>query len=298
MILFHNLNLEYLRVLNSVLATKSVTQSAKDLGVTQSAVSHSLKRLREILDDEIVFRQGNSMELTAKAQGMKVPLKNWLEQLESILNIEEFDPTTSKKVFYIATTDIVEHLLVPGVIRILQEKAPNIQLRFLRWEYERIQNDLLNSQIDMAIGVRSFDSPNILQKVLYNETFISIAKKGHPILKGKMSLEKFLSYPHVMTGPGDGRGAVDNYLARLNRKRDLLYTVNSFSSAPSLVENSECILTAPSRFLKYIEKRHKVEIFDTPLEMNAFGVKLYWAKKHHNDAANKWLREIFYEVAK
>ena len=295
---FHNLNLEYLRVLNSVLATRSATQSAKNLGVTQSAVSHSLKRLREILHDEIVFRQGNNFELTAKAQAMRVPLKNWIEQLDAILNIEDFDPKTSSKVFYIATTDIVEHLLTPKIIKILQEKAPKVQLRFLRWEYEKIESQLLNSQIDLAIGVRTFDTPNILQRVLYEESFISIAKKGHPILKGKPSLEKFLSYPHVMTGPGDGRGAVDNYLVRLNRKRDLLYTVNSFSSAPALVENSNCLLTAPKRFLQYIEKRHKVQIFKTPIEMNPFTVKIFWAKRHHNETANRWMREIFYSVAK
>ena len=97
----HNLNLEYLRVLNSVLETKSATQSARELGVTQSAVSHSLKRLREVLNDEIVFRQGNAFELTSKAQAMRAPLRNWIEQLENVLNIEEFDPKTSKKVFYI-----------------------------------------------------------------------------------------------------------------------------------------------------------------------------------------------------
>ncbi len=295
---FHDLNLEYLRVLNSILDTKSATKSAKDLGVTQSAISHSLKKLRELLSDEIVFREGNAFELTAKAQAIRAPLKSWIEQVETILNVGEFNPQTSTKVFYIATTDIIEHLFAPRIIKVLQKQAPKIQLRFLRWEYARIQPMLLNSQLDLAIGVRTFDTPNILQRVLYEESFISMARKNHPILKGRQTLEKFLSYPHVMTGPGDGKGAVDNYLSRINRKRELLYTVNSFSSAPALIENSDCLLTAPSRFLKYVQKKHNVEIFKTPIEMNEFTVKLYWAKKNHNDKANKWLREIFYGIAK
>lgn len=293
----NNLNLEYLRVLNSILDTKSATLSAKSLGVTQSAISHSLKKLREILGDELVYRQGNSMELTARAQALKIPLKKWINQLGPILSTEEFDPKSSNKVFYIATTDIVEHLFAPELIKILQTQAPNIQVRFLRWEYEKIESMLDNSQIDLAIGVRSFDSSNILQRVLYNETFISIARKGHPLLSEKINLENFLSYPHVMTGPGDGKGAIDNYLERLNRKRKLLYTVNSFSSAPTLVENSDCILTAPKRFMDYSAKRHKVEVFKTPIRMNEFSIKVYWSKKNQNEAANKWMRDLFYNIA-
>ena len=206
--IFHNLNLEYLRVLDSILETKSTTRSAKNLGVTQSAISHSLKKLRDILDDEIVFRHGNSLELTAKASSIQIPLRSWLEQIGPILNVEDFVPANSEKVFYIATTDIVEHLFAPLLIKTLQKKAPKIQLRFLKWEYEKIESLLLNSQIDMAIGVRTFDSPNILQRILYEDSFISMARKNHPILKKRICLESFLSYPHVMTGPGDGRGAI------------------------------------------------------------------------------------------
>ena len=283
-------------MLSSILNTRSVTQSAKELGRTQSAVSHSLKKLREILNDELVYRQGNSLELTAKAQAMQLPLKNWLEQLDSILNIGDFDPAKSSRVFYIAATDIIEQLFAPKIISILQKKAPNVQMRFLRWEYPKVESQLLNSQVDFAVGVRGFDTSNIMQKILYEEKFISLVRKGHPILKGKVSLEKFLAYPHVMTGPGDGKGAVDHYLNKLNRKRKLLYTVNSFASAPALIENSDCILTAPLRFTDFLKKKHKVQTFNTPFKMDKFHLKLYWGKKHHNDPMNQWMREVILSV--
>lgn len=293
----NELNLEYLRVLASVLETKSAGATARELGVTQSAVSQSLRKLREIIGDELVYRQGNAMELTARAENMKTPLLKWFNQLEQILKVAEFDPSTSERVFYIATTDIVEQLFAPKIIKILQKRAPSIKLRFIRWEYERVENQLANNQIDMAIGVRSFDSNHIMRRDLYQESFVSLVRQSHPILKGRMSLEKFLAYPHVMTGPGDGKGAIDNYLDRLNRKRDLLYTVNSFASAPTLVENSDCILTAPQRFLQLISQKYKTTIFKTPIKMNSFSIKLFWAQKNRNEPANQWLRQIFYEVA-
>lgn len=292
----HNLNLEYLKVLNSILETRSTTVSAKKLGVTQSAISHSLKKLREHLSDDIVFRQGNSLELTTKAQRIKRPLSKWLDQLEDIIRSEEFEPATSTKVFYIATTDIIEQLFAPQMIKLMQKKAPHIQLRFIRWEYDRVESQLLNSSIDLAVGVRSFDSSNVMQRVLYEESFISMARKKHPIFNSKIDLESFVYYPHVMTGPGDGKGAIDNYLEKLNRKRRLLYTVNSFSSAPALIENSDCLLTAPKRFSEHIEKRYKIKLFDTPIHMTPFTLKAYWSKANHKDAANKWIREILYSL--
>ena len=298
--LIHNLNLEYLRLLNSVLETKSTTLSAKELGVTQSAVSHGLKKLRETLNDEIVFRQGNSLQLTNKAESIKRPLKKWLEQLEDILVTEEFDPTKSEKVFYVATTDIIEQLYAPQLIKLFQKEAPNIQLRFIRWEYERVEGQLLSSSIDLAIGVRTFDSPNIMQRVLYEENFVSMARQNHPIFSQNSSidLESFLLYPHVMTGPGDGKGAIDKYLESLNRKRRLLYTVNSFASAPSLIESTDCLLTAPRKFSELIKKRHRIKLFETPISMKNFTLKAFWSKASQNEESNKWFRNQLYKVLK
>ncbi len=294
---FNDFNIDYLRVLNSVLETKSVTKSARELGVTQSAVSHSLKKLREYFDDEIVYRVGNNLELTAKAQAMQAPLKNWFENLNSILKIEDFDPKTSKSIFTIATTDLIERLFAPSIVSKIQKTAPHVQLRFVRWHYDRIETGLGNAQYDLAIGVKSFDSPNIYQKLLYKEKLVSAARKDHPIFKKEITLEEFLSYPHVMSGSGDGRGSVDLYLEELNRKRELLYIVNSFASAPPLIENSDCILTAPKKFLELAQKNHHISLFETPMEVNSFTMKVYWARKYQGDQKNKWLRNLFFSVA-
>ena len=242
-----------------------MTKSAKDLGVTQSAISHSLKKLREHLGDEIVYRQGNTLELTQKAKDMKQPLKKWFDQIEDILYVDEFDPKTSQKVFYIAATDIIEQLYVPELIKRLQKEAPNIQVRFLRWEFERVETQLLSSSVDLAIGVRTLDSANIMQRIISEETFVSMARKNHPIFKDKIDLESFLAYPHVMTGPG-------------------------------LVENSDCLLTAPRKFMEHATKRHKVKLFEIPIDMKPFTIKAYWNKSNKNDKANKWLREIIYSL--
>ena len=115
-----------------------------------------------------------------------------------------------------------------------------------------------------------------MQTKLYNERFVCAARKDHPIFDMDIGLEEFLSFPHVMTSSGDRtRGVVDVALDRINRRRRLMHTVSSFSSAPYLVEHSDCLLTAPERFLRFCSRFHEIEIFDNPLELKPFDVKLF-----------------------
>lgn len=297
--LIHDLRIELIPLLITLLETLSVTECAKKMGVTQSAVSHSLRKLREQLDDEIVIRDGNKLVPTTKAEKIYPVLKRWLGELEFIFESTDFNPQTSKRIFYIAATDIVEQVFMPRMIKAVERKAPHVSLRVVRWNTDRVYSQLMSSEIDMAIGVRNFDYPNLMQKTLYEEVFVSAVRKKHPFLKSKRGLEEFLSYPHTMTSVGDRqKGVVDSALEKLNRSRVLTHTVANFSSTPYLVENSECILTAPRRFLEFSTQNHKIEIFEPPIDLPIFNVKLFWSKKAHQDQAHTWLRDVLYTVFK
>lgn len=248
----NDIKIELIPTLITLLDTLSVTETAKKLGVTQSAISHSLKKLRHQLKDEIVIREGHHLLPTAKAEKIYPSLKRWMSELDYIIDATDFDPKTSKRNFYIATSDIIEQMFMAKIISQLKTEAPQIGIRLVRWNLEKIPSQLLSSEIDGAIGVRSFDNPNLMQRVLYKEVFICAARKGHPIFKTKKDLESFLSYPHTMTSSGDRvKGVVDSALEKINRTRNLTHTVANFSSAPFILENSDCILTAPSRFLHF-----------------------------------------------
>ena len=217
--------------------------------------------------------------------------------LDHIVNDIDFNPKTSDRVFYIATTDIVEQMFMPELVAHLAKKAPYIGIRLVRWNIGTVTNQLLNSDVSLAIGVTTLDSPNIMQRPLYDEVFACAARKNHPYFESKQGLEDFLLYPHTMTSSGDRtKGVVDSALERINRSRRLTHTVSNFSSAPFVVEKSDCILTAPKRFLKLCAKKHNIQVFDSPLKMGDFKVKLYWTKKTSKDLAHKWLRETLYEV--
>ncbi|NQZ02904.1 MAG: LysR family transcriptional regulator, partial [Bdellovibrionales bacterium] len=204
---------------------------------------------------------------------------------------------TSNKVFYIATTDIVEQMFMPQILKRLSKSAPNIGVRLIRWNPDLLPAQITNSEIDLAIGVRSFDMPILMRKVLYKETFVSAARSSHPLFKSKMKLEDFLSYPHTMTSSGDRvKGVVDSALEKLNSTRILTHTVSNFSSTPFVLENSDCILTAPRRFLLSLEKRRKIKVFEPPVTLPSFEIKLMWSKKYQKDSASVWMRELLYKT--
>ena len=295
----NELKIELIPVLITILETLSVTESAKKLGVTQSAVSHSLKKLRDQFGDELVIRDGHKLVPTTKAESIYPGLKKWMGDLENIVGSAGFDPKTSNKNFYIATSDIVEHLYLPLIISYLKKHAPNIGIRMIRWHADKVFNQLANSEINLAIGVRSPASPNIMQRVLYKETFTCAARKGHPIFKSNLGLEDFLSYPHTMTSSGDRvKGVVDKALEKINRQRRLIHTVGNFSSGPIIIANSDSLLTAPKRYLEHSAQTLPIKTFKPPLDLPEFEVKLMWSKKEQKDKANVWLRKALYEIFK
>lgn len=295
--IIHSVKIELIPVLTTILETLSLTESAKRLGVTQSAISHSLRKLRNQLGDELVIRDGNKLSPTAKAEQMYPALKRWLGELESIVEAVDFEPKTSKKIFYIAATDIVEQMFMPQIVSCLKEKAPHVGIRLVRWNGELVYSQLMNSEINLAIGVRNFDYPNLMQKVLYKDTFASAARKSHPYFRSQMDLEDFLSFPHTMTSSGDrAKGVVDTALENISRSRILTHTVSNFSSAPFIVEYSDCILTAPKLFLETCSMRHEIQTFKPPLDLPSFDIKLFWSKKTQKDVANLWLRDILYSI--
>lgn len=295
----NDIKIELIPIFVTIMETLSLTETAKRHGVTQSAVSHSLKKLREQLNDDLVIREGNRLTPTVKAEQMYPQLKKWIGELNHIVDAVEFNPKSSEKIFYIATTDLIEQLYLPKIILYLKKHAPFISIRIIRWSPGQIYAQLNNSEIDLAIGVGNFEYPNLMQKVLYKEVFSSAVKIGHPILNGKITVESFLAYPHTMTSSGDReKGIVDIALEKINRKRVLSHTVANFSSAPYIVENSDCILTAPRRFLEFSKSHHKIHVFNPPIEIPGYQLKLFWIRKYHQDNAHAWLRSALDEILK
>lgn len=294
-----DIELSQLRLLQVIFETKNLTRAGERAGLTQSAVSHILKKLRHSFNDSLVIRQGNKLVLTPRAESIQTPLNRWLNDFErNILFQEAFEPSTSSRTFFIATSDLVEQILAPHLIRHLSEIAPNIRLIFKKLDKRGLASQIESGEVDFSISVLDSSHPSLMVRTLYRDDFVSVVRAGHPLLKTKKDTKNFCKYPHVLSGTGnDNRGMVDDALEEIGLSRDVQYKVANFSSAAYIVESSDAILTAPRKFVAIIADKFNITAFESPVELASYSMKIYWHIKNKDDQPNSWLREQIFKIA-
>lgn len=288
-----DIELTQLRLLQLIFETKNLTRAGERAGLTQSAVSHTLKKLRHSFNDSLVIRQGNKLVLTPRAESLHAQLKRWLNDFErNILAQEAFDPSTSERTFYIATSDLVEQILAPSLIKHLNKVAPKVHLIFVKIDKRSLANQIETGEVDFSISVIESSHPSLMVTTLYRDDFISAVRNEHPYLNSKQTALDFCQYPHILAGTGTGtRGMIDEALEPVGLARDVQFKVANFSSAPYIVETSEGILTAPRKFLNTVVHKFDIQVFETPIPLDNYSMKLYWDIKNKDDKANLWLRQ-------
>lgn len=288
-----SLELSQLRLLAIIFETKNLTRAGERAGLTQSAVSHALKKLRDNFNDSLVIRQGNKLVLTPRAEALSIQLSRWLNDFDrNILNQESFEPSTSKRTFYIATSDLVEQVIAPKLTQLLSHTAPHIQLIFIKLNKQSFAYQIDSNEADFVISVVNSSHPSLMVTTLYEDNFMSAVRHDHPILSTSLNAEIFCQYPHILAGTGkDNRGVVDDELEKLGLAREVQYKVANFSSAPYIIETSDSILTAPKKFIENVAGKFAITPFKTPVDLASYNMKLYWHIKNKDDLGNQWLRQ-------
>src|SRR6201991_2502006 len=209
---FSNFDLNLLRVFDAVMQERSVLRASHKLFLSQSAVSHSLKRLRETLDDELFVRTVTGMQPTARALALAEPVRQALASLESTIGLQKFDPASSNKVFTIAASDFATMVLLPRLLRILAEEAPQVDLVVRPSTRIDLAEQLDLGRIDVAIGTFSTAPPRFHSNYLFDYDDVLVTHAG--LVKHPMTLEIMsgLSLAVVSLG-GDQEGAVDGYIS-------------------------------------------------------------------------------------
>lgn len=288
-----DVELSQLKLLQLIFETRNLTRAGEHAGLTQSAVSHTLKKLRYSFNDSLVIRQGNTLVLTPRAESMQAPLKRWLNDFDRNIRYQEaFEPSTSDRTFTIATSDLVEQILAPPLVRHLNAVAPDIHLVFSKLDRFGLANQIKSGEADFAISVAESTDPSLMVRALYRDDFVSLVRTGHPYLQTDGGVEDFCNYSHVLAGTGrDSRGSVDDSLEEVGFARDVQFKVANFSSAPYIAEASDVILTAPRKFVALIADRFDITTFEPPISHPGYTMKLYWDIKYKDDDASSWLRE-------
>jgi DNA-binding transcriptional LysR family regulator len=287
------LDLNLVRVLDALLEHRSVTRAARQLGLSQSATSHALARLRSLLGDPLFIRHKHSFEPTTRAAALAAPLRRALADLErALLPPPPFDPTTAARRFTIATADYAQFVLLSELVKRLTSEAPHVDLWFRAFA-EASPDRAAAEDADVVIGPRlqASNGSAIVKRALFKERFVCILRAGHPALSKRWTPERFAALQHVLIAPGGQPGGlVDEALSRLNLERRVTVGVPHFLSAPYLVVDSDLVATVPERLARLVSRSLALEVREPPIPVPGFGVFLYWHRRFQDDPAHVWLR--------
>jgi DNA-binding transcriptional LysR family regulator len=293
-----SVDLNLLVVLRALLRERHVTRAASSVGLSQSATSHALARLRELCDDPLLVRHGRGLELTPRAQRLLPGLERGLSDLQSVVTAEPvFDPKTARRLFTIGMADYAQAVLLAPLLRELQRQAPNIDLSVVT--FPNLVEMLDAGSLDVALLLKGdLQASSFSTRALFDDGFVCMMRKGHPNAKAKLTLETYLSMRHVLVAPGGSPGSfVDSELARRGLERRIALRVSSFLVAPIVVSETDFISTAPERLARRMARRFPLQLLAPPLRLPGFGLCLAWHPRFDADPAHRWLREFVARVS-
>ncbi|MEZ4317235.1 MAG: LysR family transcriptional regulator [Myxococcota bacterium] len=297
--LLGSLTLHQLRALDLLLDLGSVTRAAERLSVSQSALSHTLRGLREALDDPLFVRSGGGMQPTPRAESLRLPLRRALHDLEAALTPERFDPATATRAFTLGMPDAFAMLVIPPLLRRLRVEAPGVDLDVRPVPISRLDEVLQTGAIDLALDVRPPDVPGLFSRGLFSDDFVCMVCSGHPHRDG-LDLDTYCALPHALISPtGIGQGVVGDALAALGRSRRVVARVRYFLAAPALLAGTDLVLTLPRRVAHALGAHGPhgdVALVEPPLALPGFRVVQVWHHRYDADPGHQWLRNVLAET--
>jgi DNA-binding transcriptional LysR family regulator len=282
-----------LLVFRELVRQRRTTLVAERLGLTQSAISHALARLREIFEDPLFIRRPNGLEPTQRALEIAPRIDELLRLTDAALDTgRAFDPAITRRNFRIAAGDFMCALIAAPLLKTFETEAPNATFSF-RFALGQAALDALHrDEIDVAIGRLNPRSQEFHIDKLYDEEYCVIARKGHPRINGAIDLPTFLDLGHVsisMSGAMEQLG--DNSLKRQGIVRRVVAAVPKFLIACTLVGQTDAIATMQRRLAMRYAQAMNLQVLDPPHAIEPFPIDAARRQQSSNDPAIEWLIE-------
>lgn len=292
-----NIDLRLLAVVKELNRTRSVSRTAKKLGLSQSTVSMSLAKLRDHFHDELFVRTSTGMVCTPHGTEIIDELKKAEEILRNVLEHEVvFKPYTADRVFQIHSTDIAQVTLLPKLLKRLREIAPSVRIDLQRIS-ENSPRLLESGEIDLAVGFVLPMGAGFCQQRLFRERFVCAARADHPRVRNVLTLSQFQSELHLaVSTSGTGHGIVGAKLEEQKIQRNVALTVPSFLGISSILTASDFLVILPEQLGDYLAIGGNVKMFPLPFEMPPYFIMQHWHELNGHDPASRWLRNVMADL--
>jgi len=290
-------DLGLLIALDALISERSVTRAAERLGLSQPAMSAQLARLRDLFDDPLLVSSGKQMAPTQRAAEIQAPLHRLLDELTALVRERQaFDPSRSDRAFRVMATDYLHRIVSLPTMGFLAKAAPRVRLAMALHDAKHAWRALEDDEADLLIASDRLTPKDAKARVLMEEGFVFVQRKGHPRGREALDLDRFCTLDHILVSPEGGGffGATDETLATLGRKRRVVVSLPSFLLAAPLVATTDLVAVLPERLARSMDDNF--DILPLPFTSVRFNIVMSWHPRRQRDPGHQWLREQAVEL--
>jgi DNA-binding transcriptional LysR family regulator len=288
----NRVDLNLLVTLETLLVEQNVTKAAARLHLSQPAVSTQLNRLRDLFDDPLLIPVQRGMAPTAKALELLGPLRQALDQVRAtVATHRNFDPAKANLIVTIACTDYLQAAVVKPLAVELRNKAPGVRVALRNLDLRQLESQMESGEVDLALMTPQAAPPALRTRHLFDERYVLAARRNHPQLRTKITIEEFARLEHVIVSVrgGDFGTPVDDTLAAHGLRRKVVLSAASFLFVSDIVSESNFVALVPERLVR--DRSGELKVMDPPLPVEGFPVGMVWHERNHGHSGQRWIRE-------
>ncbi|WP_162130114.1 LysR family transcriptional regulator [Phyllobacterium sp. YR531] len=283
-----------MKVFLAIWEVRSISVAGERLGLTQPAVSHSLRRLRERFDDPLFLRSGHRMLPTDVAERLYEPFNRAIQIIShTVLDSNEFRPAESDRTFTIAMSDISEFYCLPLMLSYLEKAAPAVRIKSIQLEAHTVGAALRSGQVDLALGyLPDLVKPDYISTFVLEDWFICLVRASHPMAGKLLTQEAFSQLTFVEVAVhATGYKMVDALLTQLGVRRSTAVRLEHFTNVPEIVRYSQFAAIFPHSASQKINATGAFALLNIPFDLPSIDVQLHIHSNFRNDAGLRWMQQ-------
>jgi len=293
-----SLDLNLLVALDALLKEANVSRAALRIGLSQPALSHALQRLRDLIGDPLLVRNGARMELTRRAQGLRGPLAQVLDQVGSLFIPDAFDAASSERQFRLMMPDLAVELLIPPLMEKITQAAPNVWIDVVPWRGPAIFSAEFARTIDLVISIGNAFSGFHRQR-LYIDSDALAVRRSHPAGAKLKKREAFLNARHVaVIIRGKNEDPIDTWLRAKGIERRIALVVPGYIEALHVTARTDLVAFVPRRLIAALSKQLTLVSVTPPFDPGIDEQFMFYPTRAQMDPGSIWLRRLMLETGR
>jgi DNA-binding transcriptional LysR family regulator len=292
-------DLNLLVALDALIVERSVSAAARRVGIGQPAMSHALRRLRDLFGDPLLVRVGSTMQPTARALELAAPVGQVLDDIRrTVLADQVFRPEREERIFRLGASDYSMAALLPGLLESFRQTAPRSRIAAGPIARDDIPARLADGGADLVIGVFRDTPPALRGETLFHEEHVCLFDPEACGIASPITLEQYLALPHYLVSSRiDFSGVMDEQLARQGAHRFIQLSTSSFLAMPFLLRRARAVAMVPARLAVHCRDAVGLAVCPPPLPVNGFEVAMVWHMRTDADPAQRWFRDRVRQAA-